>query len=448
MTESGQDRLSRGYRVIRVLAGGAESPWRGSLVCGPTGEMGVTVDAGLLGAEWVGWTAAVTGHVLTPRDILRRPDGHDVLLPVCTERVEEFLARRAATGADLTSGEAVTVAVSLLRGWAELQETPSDVRGAWWLTDHGRPVFASDSADRAVAEATIELLSDLTRGVPELADALAEVIDPVPDPRRLDRALERAEGRVFSIADPVALATTTFGPKRVRDRMLPEGRRIEEEAPAPNRPWQLAFARHLDADWADLVSQTTTGLWRSVRARRPGGRRRPWLLAGGLAAAIVAGGLLWPTGPGGPATADGAASRDAEAPSPVPSPSAAPVPMPDPTARGDAEDATHDDSTGGIEPSEGAPADLASIADALLAGRSACGGESACLEGVLETADAQFPPGVVDLAAEERSVTLLDEFGGAAVLRAEAAGGTPQLVVIVRADGRWLLRDVYDVAQQ
>ncbi len=122
--------------------------------------------------------------------------------------------------------------------------------------------------------------------------------------------------------------------------------------------------------------------------------------------------------------------------------------MPDPTAGGDAEDSTHDDPTGGIEPSEAAPADLASIADALLAGRSACGGESVCLEGVLETADAQFPPGVVDLPAEERSVTLLDEFGGAAVLRAEAAGGTPQLVVIVRADGRWLLRDVYDVAQQ
>ena len=46
-------------------------------------------------------------------------------------------------------------------------------------------------------------------------------------------------------------------------------------------------------------------------------------------------------------------------------------------------------------------------------------------------------------------MTLLDEFGGAAVLRVEAAGGAPpQLVVIVRADGRWLLRDVYDVAQQ
>jgi hypothetical protein len=45
---------------------------------------------------------------------------------------------------------------------------------------------------------------------------------------------------------------------------------------------------------------------------------------------------------------------------------------------------------------------------------------------------------------------LLDEFGGAAVLRAEASGSdaTPQLVVIVRTEARWLLRDVYDVPKQ
>ena len=61
-----------------------------------------------------------------------------------------------------------------------------------------------------------------------------------------------------------------------------------------------------------------------------------------------------------------------------------------------------------------------------------------------------FPGGVVDLAAAERTVTLLDEFGGAAVLRVEAsaAPAAPQLVVIVRAGDRWLLRDVYDVAEQ
>jgi hypothetical protein len=45
---------------------------------------------------------------------------------------------------------------------------------------------------------------------------------------------------------------------------------------------------------------------------------------------------------------------------------------------------------------------------------------------------------------------MLDEFGGAAVLRAEsiAADAVPQLVVIVLVDGRWLLRDVHDIAEQ
>ena len=69
---------------------------------------------------------------------------------------------------------------------------------------------------------------------------------------------------------------------------------------------------------------------------------------------------------------------------------------------------------------------------------------------MLETVDAPFPGGVVDLTAAERTVTLLDEFGGAAVLRVEASASaaSPQLVVIVRTDDRWLLRDVYDVPEQ
>ena len=47
-------------------------------------------------------------------------------------------------------------------------------------------------------------------------------------------------------------------------------------------------------------------------------------------------------------------------------------------------------------------------------------------------------------------MTLLDEFGGAAVLRVEASASpaSPQLVVIVRTGDRWLLRDVYDVPEQ
>ena len=61
-----------------------------------------------------------------------------------------------------------------------------------------------------------------------------------------------------------------------------------------------------------------------------------------------------------------------------------------------------------------------------------------------------LPPGVVDLPAAERTLTMLDEFGGAAVLRVDAnADGQPfQFVVVVRRDAQWLVRDVMDVADQ
>jgi hypothetical protein len=57
---------------------------------------------------------------------------------------------------------------------------------------------------------------------------------------------------------------------------------------------------------------------------------------------------------------------------------------------------------------------------------------------------------VIDLAPDRRTATLLDDFGGAAVVRVDAAGGEhpPQLVVLVQSEGRWLLRDVYAVAEQ
>ena len=86
----------------------------------------------------------------------------------------------------------------------------------------------------------------------------------------------------------------------------------------------------------------------------------------------------------------------------------------------------------------------------LLAARTACGTEAACLAEVVESPAAQLPGGVIDLPAEDRAITLLDEFGGAAVLRAESVNGASaaQLVVIVRVGDTWLLRDVHHVPQQ
>ena len=122
MTENAEARLRRGYRVVRLL--GTEFPWAGALVCGPAGATAVAVDAAVLGDAWWGWRASPSGHILGPIDLLRRTDGHDVLLPVCTELLSEFLDRHP----DLTAGEGVTVAVSLLRGVGEIRDSAEEVK--------------------------------------------------------------------------------------------------------------------------------------------------------------------------------------------------------------------------------------------------------------------------------------------------------------------------------
>ena len=420
--------------MIRLIAGGPESPWPGALVCGPTGETAIAVGAEVLGTEWTGWAAEPLGHVLGPVDILRRADGHDVLLPVCTERLEEFLARRSG-GAQLADGECVTVAVSLLRATAELSIAESPVRGTWWLTDAGRPVFATEAGGTAHDEQTTAHLRQLADQVPGLAVPLLEAAGVVAEPRRRIREIERAEAAIFAVAEPLALATTSFGPKRARDRSIADGRpdAVDTEPAPPS--WAVSFSRHLDADWADLVSRTTTGVWRALRAPRTG-RRRPLLLAGGIAGVVLVGGLMWPTGGTGPATAEvpvGSTVTPTQGPASAPS---------EPSESPEERAANTDPET----PAD-APTDLAAITADLLTARSACGEAETCLEQVQESRSARFPSGVVDLPADGRTLVLLDEFGGAAVLRAEASGSdaTPQLVVIVRTEARWLLRDVYDV---
>ena len=134
------------------------------------------------------------------------------------------------------------------------------------------------------------------------------------------------------------------------------------------------------------------------------GRRRPWLVAGGLAGVVLAGGLLWPTGGGGPATAE----------VPVETRRPHPTPTPRRPLRRRARRRSH--------PSRAARNPTwPSIAAELLSARTECGSDQACLEHVVEIVDAPLPGGVVDLAAADRTVTLLDEFGGAAVLRVEAS---------------------------
>ena len=171
--------------------------------------------------------------------------------------------------------------------------------------------------------------------------------------------------------------------------------------------WVHSLSRHLDADWADLrladhdralacsaraTHRTQASLARRGRAGRRGPDRRA-----ALAHRTAAGDRRQPRCAGRPA-----GHIDPEPGDPLrPSPSS-------------------------IDPSRTAQtADLAVIAADLLSARTACAGDRACLDaGHRGRPMRRSAGGVVDLAAADRTVTLLDDFGGAAVLRVEASAGT------------------------
>ena len=388
------------------------------------------VDAVTLGDEWLGWDAAAEGHLLAPLDVARRTDGHDVALPVCVERVADLLTRRSSGGPPLAAGESVTVGVSLLRGCLQLLEHP-EAAGEWWLTDAGRPVLATDAVDRPALDETASLLATLAAGASR-PEAWRDAISAIAAPRMTRSDIERAEQALFHIADPLPLVTSAAAPRTAREVAVYE--RAEPSVAGESvRPalWE-SLTRHVDADLADLVSRTTTALWRRSRTPREP-RRAPWLVGGAAAVAVLSFGLLWPSGGDGTATADAPAST---------SPARASTPGIAESAPAAA--ASSDAAAAGLD------ADLAAITAGLLDRRRACESDPDCTAALTIDPSATFTAGPIDLPGDERSIALLDDFGGVAVLRVEAAdrADSAQLVVIVRSDDEWLLRDVHDVAQQ
>ena len=138
-----------GYHVIRRVAP-PESPFAGVLARDDTGETVLLAAVG--GAEgWdPGWEAGAGEHRLIPRDVLAREGGNEVVLPWCVERVDAFVSRRHRVGAPLRAGEAVTIAVCVLRGASECL-AHAEAAGAWWLSADGRPVFARHGAPARAA---------------------------------------------------------------------------------------------------------------------------------------------------------------------------------------------------------------------------------------------------------------------------------------------------------
>ncbi|WP_203579491.1 hypothetical protein [Microbacterium hibisci] len=445
--------LGRPYREIRSVRAREDGPWAGLLVR-TSGGARVLVDAETVGPDWAGWDAPADGHVLAPLDVARHPAGHHVVLPVCTERVEDFVRRRAGR-MPLSLGEAVTLAVSLLRGCGQLALAP-ETQGEWWLDDSGRPVLATDAASRRARDEAASVLN-LVAVEPHAQRTWGTALRALEAERLSVHELTAAEEALFAIATPEPLSTVILSPRSASESAAgteAAARTSSSHAadPAPSSMWRALIAG-VDDDLADTVSRATTAVWRGLRRREsPAAERRrrraPWLVGGTVAAAVLTGGALWPAA-GGVATEDSPAASVQTGAEP-PASRAAPTGEAESDAPSDT-DATAPSAEAESEASSGgeAPTDLARVTEALLDVRLACAADAACLTGVVVD-PAALAPGAVDLPAAQRTVTLLDEFGDLAVLRLDPqdASSTPQMIVILLRDGKWLLRDVYDVAQQ
>jgi len=372
-------------------------------------------------ADAVSWTGAGAEHLAAVTDLVRTPQGMTAVLPLCTQPLQVFLARRSG-GAPLSAGETVTLAVSVIRGAAEaLSRVPDGPCGDWWLDDSGRPVLVGggeQSAVRTAGEVVQRMRADADA---TLSGALALAAEVLADPRRVSQEAAEVEASLFAAAraEPVATSVLTHASPRA----VPAGADGPPGGGEGPRWWD-AVAGNVDAGLGDLVSRIATTLWRRVRADRPStGRKKHPLIAAGVAGAVVLGaGLLWPRGADDPAIAEPRHPSSTSA-SPARSPSPAP-----PTAT-----------------TAAAPQETAAIATELLNRRAACG-STTCRAATQEDPDAHFTADVS--AQEKREVVLLDDFGGAAVLRIASAAGDDRFVVIVQKDGKWLLRDIRDVAEQ
>ncbi|WP_106813969.1 hypothetical protein [Microbacterium timonense] len=308
--------LGAPYRVVRAVRAREDGPWPGTLVRAADGESRVLVDAVTLGEGWSGWDAAPEGHVLAALDVARRTDGHDVVLPLCVERLDDFVGRRARR-APLSPGEAVTLGVSVLRGCAQVIGR-RDITGEWWLDDSGRPILATEAtADHAFDGA----VGALQRAAvdPELARVWDDVLRSLTAERVSLRELSAAEDALFAVAAPEPLSTVNLAPRQAAGTASPahavsraDGSGGPPDPPA--RPLWHSLIAGVDDDLADSVSRATTAVWRRLRADRPPRsprRRTPWLVGGAVAAAVLAGGALWPSA-GGVAT--GTAAQTAPPP--------------------------------------------------------------------------------------------------------------------------------------
>lgn len=403
---------------LRELGPG-DAPFPGTLCAGdpPT----VWADAAAFSAS-PAWAASETEHVLVATDAARTTDGDRVAVPHCPLRLAALVD---AGGAD-TPGAAVTVAISVLRGALEADVLDAH-EGSWWVTASGRPLLALTGGAPWREEAESVLRHLATRFEDELGASVGNAADALGDPRGLRRDAEELERALFAVAapGPLDLAARTTAQPAVAPRPIPVRR--ERVARGATGAVLDAVGRIVDRQLADRLRGVAASV-AAVRSRarrapaptsaRPH-RRRAVLIAAAAGAAVVTAGVLWP-----------AAAEPA------------PEPRPTPTTSASATAGSPESEAAATTPSRTPePDDLVVIGERLIGAVSSCADECEALWEVPGRA-ASIPA-----ATGTFEVEIVDEYGGVAALRVTGEAHT-QIVVIVRQNDEWLVREVYDLADQ
>lgn len=188
----------------------------------------------------------------------------------------------------------------------------------------------------------------------------------------------------------------------------------------------------------------------TAQAPAPRRRRRSLIVAGGVAALVLVAGLTWPT-----------AQRAEQAGHAEPSVAVSPEPSDTDGEQADAEEAGAERSTGSRSvvstPGSGDTAQVTTDNGPFAAVEALIDRIRDCRpiqEGPCDAVDADAE-GVLEKIGATGALTyrMIDEYGDLAVIRAttqepggDGAGGA--MLVLVRRDGEWLVRDAYDVADQ
>ncbi len=461
--------LPGAHRTIRRVDE-HESAFSGALVV--AGE-DVRVRVAAEDADTVLWRYAGAEHVAGVLDVVRRTDGHDVLLPWCPDRVDAFLGRRASAERPLAPGEIVTLTGSMLRGLEEVDEDP--VSGCWWLADDARPLFVPGEGSPCAA-ATREVVARLRAACVDRAmERLLGEIERMPDDlRAVRRVIPRWEGELSELAAPRAIERDVFVPERVSEfpahrALLPQtvehvspqrsggARRRDRAEPVRDSP--LSALPGVVTARLSLITVSIDELrgrlhrWAHDRRVENGARtnpRRSRVVAVGAAAAgmVLVVGLIWPTDGGSEATERLSAAHTMGQPASDGSQTASraetatPVTDPPPTQPRPEDSSVR---AGGSE-----TRDIASAARDLLEAIAACsaGGDGECRTSIVADA-ANVVLERLAGAGTEREITPVEDYGDVAVLRlGETSQRGEQMLVLVREKDRWLVRDVYDVADQ